>query len=79
MFFFIIFEFHQGFLCCRPGTVKDVHIDLKVGPIQLKLAEGTKFGVWNSLLTIRIMSDEKPIILKFTGLSVFQSDSDVKT
>ena len=55
----------------RQKSFKDVHIDLKVGPIQLKLAEGTKFGVWNSLLTNRIMSDEKPIILKFTGLSVF--------
>ena len=52
---------------------------MNVGQIQLKITGGTKFGVENSFLTMRTMSDEKPIILKITGLSVFLSDCDVKT
>ena len=52
---------------------------MNIGQIQLKLTGGTKFGVENSFLTIRTISDDKPIILKTTGLSVFLSDCDVKT
>ena len=52
---------------------------MNVGPTYLKLAGDTKFGVYNSFLTIRTMSDEKPIILKFTGFSVFQLYFGVKT
>ena len=55
------------------NSIKDVHIDLKVGPIYLKLAGDTKFGVYNSFLTIRTMSDEKTDnfkIYRFLGFSV---------
>ena len=67
-------------LCFSPyrlANLKDVHIDLKAGPTKLKLSECTNFGVKNSFLTTRTMSEEKPAILKLAGFSVFQSDFDV--
>ena len=56
----------------RSLCVKDLHIDLKSGPIGLKLSGGTNFGSLRPNMTTKITSDKKPAFFMKIGLSVFR-------
>ena len=49
------------------ASFKDVHIDLILARIWLKLGETTNFGAQKSFLMSRIMFDEKTTVLKNIG------------